>query len=575
MTLIRIRLLLFFFLFVSGKNLWANQLAWGPVKDSINYSSTCVNNTIQFGSSLFNTMPFPQSVTWNFGDPASGIYDSSNGQNPLHIFASTGNYPVSLTVINEPGDTTVLLDTIAIVIPINYNFGPDIYLCQAQDTLLTAPVVAGAHYAWNDLDTTRTDTLRVTVSGVYTVSINGCGVSDSIGVYISAKPAMNLGANHVMCDSSNLLLNAATQNGHYTWILNGSTLAFDGGQLLTQYPGGTYEAIDSVPGCGVYRDSVTVTYSSPVGPGFSLGPDTLLCPKQIFDLNASLPGATAYAWSTGSADSLIQISQPGAYWVFVTYSGECQVTDTVNVTYIGNLQLDFHDTAICQGAALELNANFGQGTYNWTAIPPQRDDQNQTGQSVYYVYKSGTYAVSATVGQCVYNDTIKVEIDDSLMATMIKDTTLCNGEEFWLQVQGNADSLLWQNGQTGSTFQVNQSGTYQVIAKNGCGADTLAAVINFKACSCDLLLPNAFTPNGDGHNDYFKPLHACEMSDFHLAIFNRYGQMVFQSSDPEKAWDGTFEGAKVATDNFVWVASYVNTSTNRRVERKGSVLVIR
>jgi gliding motility-associated-like protein len=569
------RVVLFFLLVLAGLGWSARSYGQGAQVDSITYSSTCVGSTIEFGSSVFNRLPFPQSVSWNFGDPSSGIYDSSNAQNPLHAFASTGAYPLELTVINAPGDTVKVFDTISVVTPLNYNFGPDIYLCQGHDTLLTGPSVPGAVYAWNDPDTTHTDTLRITKSGVYTIAVNGCGVSDSIGVYISAKPAINLGANHVMCDSANLLLNATTQNGHYTWLLNGSPLSFTGGQLLTQYPGGTYEAIDSVPGCGVDSATVSITYSSPLSPGLSLGPDTLLCPKQVFYLNASIPSATAYSWSTGSTDSLIQVTQAGAYWVFVTYDGQCQLTDTVNVTYIGNVQLDFHDTSICQGSSLELNANFGQGTYSWTAIPPQRDDQNQTGQSVYYVYTSGTYAVLATVGQCIYTDTVKVSMDDSLKVSMVKDTTLCNGEEFFLKVQGNADSLLWANGQTGTSFQVNQSGTYQVFAKNGCGMDTLEAVVNFKACTCDLLLPNAFTPNGDGNNDYFRPLHPCDMSDFHMVIFNRYGQKVFESSDPTQPWDGTFKGAKVPSDNFVWEASYTNTTTSHRVQRKGFVIVIR
>jgi gliding motility-associated-like protein len=544
-------------------------------KDTINYSSTCANAIIQFGSNLFDRLPFPQSVSWDFGDPASGIYDHSIAKQALHTYSLPGSYPILLTVINGPGDTVMVKDTINIIVPLVYNFGPDIFLCDGKDTLLTAPIVAGAVYTWNDMDTTHIDTLRVKKSGVYTVSINGCGVSDSIGVFISKKPMIDLGKNHVMCDSANLTLNATTQNGYYNWLLNGNPLPVHTGQLVTQYPGGTYVAVDSVPGCGIFKDTVSITYSTPLSPGFSLGPDTLLCPKQVFSLNAAITGASSYDWSTGASSSQIQITQAGQYWVFVNYNGQCEVTDTVNVSYIGNLQLNFHDTSICQGNGLVLNANFGQGTYNWTAIPPQRNDQNQTGQSVYYVYKSGTYAVSATVGQCVYKDTVTVKIDDSLHVSLTKDTLLCNGEDFTLQVTGNADSLLWQDGQTSSVYQVKDSGTYQVIAKNGCGMDTLSAKISYYSCACTLLLPNAFTPNSDGVNDSFHPLHPCEMTNFHMSIFNRYGQKVFESADPEKGWDGRFAGIKLDTGNYVWMATYINTTTNKQVQKKGSVLLIR
>lgn len=544
-------------------------------KDTINYSSTCVNTTIAFGSPVFDSLPFPSSIKWNFGDPASGFYDSSTAQQPRHIFATAGQYYISLVVVNNGTDTVRILDTVNIVTPMAYNFGPDIYLCQGQNTLLTAPSIPGALYAWNDPDTTHTDTLRVTQSGVYTVSVNGCGVADSIGVFISTTPLIDLGKDHVMCDSDNLLLNAATQNGQYTWLLNGTTLAFQGGQLLTQYPGGTYVAVVTVPGCGVYKDTVSITYSMPLAPDFTLGPDTLLCPKQIYTLNAAFPGATAYDWSTGSADSLISISQPGQYWVFVTVGGQCQVTDSVLVTYRGDQPLDFHDTAICQGSTLTLDADFGTGTYNWQSVPPQRDDQNQTGQATYYVYRPGTYSITATVGQCVYKDTLTVTFDDSLKVTMPGDTSLCNGEDFWLQVKGNGDTYAWQDSSYSSSYHVTQPGIYKVVAQNGCGRDTLTTNINFVACSCQLLLPNAFTPDGDGRNDIFRPLHACEMSEFQMSIFDRFGDMVFRSVDPDKGWDGTFNGSKVPLGTFVWMVRYYNTVTKQPVLRKGTVLVIR
>src|SRR5262249_17352061 len=145
-----------------------------------------------------------------------------------------------------------------------------------------------------------------------------------------------------------------------------------------------------------------------------LGGDTLLCPNQIYTINARLAGATAWDWSTGATDSLISVTTAGQDWVFVTYNGGCQGTDTGNVTYRNNRPLDFGDTAICQGSTLVLDADFGQGTYTWTADPPQRNDQNQSGQSTYYVYQPGSFKVVAQVGQCVFTDSLRVSFDDSL-----------------------------------------------------------------------------------------------------------------------------------------------------------------
>ena len=543
--------------------------------DTISYSSTCVNSQIVFASPITGELYQPY-IKWYFNDPASGYNDSSAAAQPLHIFSATGRYPIELVVWTASTDTVKIFDTITVVQPMNFNFGPDIYVCgKLPDTLLQGPVVPGATYTWNDADTTHTDTVRIREAGIYTVAINGCGVTDSIGVFASDTPRIDLGKNHVMCDSANLQLLAASQNASYAWLLNGAALPDTGNQLITHYPGGTYVVIATVPGCGVYSDTVKITYAQPLRPPLNLGPDTLLCPKQIDTLHAAIAGATAYQWSDGSSDSTLVVSGPGDYYVFVTYQDQCQITDSVLVTYRDDNPLNWHDTAICQGSTLVLVADFGQGTYNWTAVPAQRNDQNQTGQSTYFVYDPGTFSVVAQVGQCAYTDSIKVRFDDSLRVTMLKDTTLCNGEDFWLTVAGNADTLLWQDGSMAPDYKPMASGSYTVIAANGCGRDTLTAIVDFTACSCQLWLPNAFTPDGNGHNDTFRPLHACEMTNFELDIYNRYGELVFRSFNTDEAWDGRFRGTKMPAGAYVWTAKYFSTETKQPVLRKGTVLLIR
>jgi len=544
--------------------------------DTISYSSTCVNATILFASPLLDTFFRPDYIQWHFSDPASGYNDSSGADKPRHVFAATGQYPVELDVWYKNSDTIKIRDTITVVTPLNFNFGNDIYVCgKKPDTLIHGPVIPGATYTWNDADTTHTDTIRIKQSGIYTVAVNGCGVTDSIGVFASDTPKIDLGKDHIMCDSANLQLTAAAQNGTYAWSLDGVALPDTGDQLITHYPGGNYAVVVTVPGCGIYNAAVSITYSQPLAPPLDLGPDTLLCPKQVFTLNAAIPGATAYEWNNSPGDSLFTITSPGNYWVFVTYQNQCQVTDSVLVTYRNDKPLDFHDTAICKGSTLVLNADFGQGTYNWTGTPPQRNDQNQSGQSTYFVYEPGRYKVVATVGQCVFTDSLNVIFDDSLQVSMLKDTTLCNGEDFMLTVKGNADTLTWQDGSQGNNYHPVQSGIYTVIAANGCGRDTLTATVDFTACSCQLLLPNAFTPDGDGHNDSFRPLHACEMTNFEMNIYDRYGDLVFRSLNPDEAWDGTFHGVKAQAGAYVWMAHYFSTATKQPVLRKGTVVLIR
>jgi gliding motility-associated-like protein len=545
------------------------------MRDSIGYNSTCVNYKIAFNASVFDRIVFPDKVIWDFGDPASGYYNGAGIQQPTHLYSAPGTYSVSLIVVS--GGDSIRLDTsIRVITPVSWDFGPDIYLCEKGDTSLQAPAVPGATYQWNDDSLSSAPVLKVSKTGVYTVKIDGCAVTDSIGIFISDKPDIKLGDDHVLCSGEVLTLNAATQNGNYAWLLNGTPIpGGNQGQQATTSPGGEYIAVVTVPGCGTFSDTVNITYAAAAAPPFSLGPDTLLCPKEVFPLTATVNGATAYHWSTGSTAGNIQVTQPGLYWAFVTVSGACEVVDTVEVNYRGDKNLDFHDTAICKGSTLILDADFGTGIYNWVSDPPQRDDQNQTGQSTYYVYEPGLYKVTAQVGRCVYSDSLHVAFNDSLELDIGRDTSLCMDEAFLIHVKTNANSFAWQDGSTDPIYAVGDSGIYRVIAENGCGRDTASVHISRRVCECELTMPNAFTPNGDGLNENFRPLHPCKISDFLLRIFDRYGTLVFQTTDPGRGWNGYYGSHPADTGTFIWMASYINTDTKARQFRKGFVLLLR
>src|SRR5882762_10519246 len=125
--------------------------------DTISYSSTCVNSTVLLASPLLDTFFKPDYVKWHFSDPASGYNDSSGADKPRHVFATPGVYPIELDVWYKNSDTIKIRDTVTIVTPMNFSFGPDIYVCgKPPDTLIQGPVVPGATYKWNDADTTFT-----------------------------------------------------------------------------------------------------------------------------------------------------------------------------------------------------------------------------------------------------------------------------------------------------------------------------------------------------------------------------------------------------------------------------------
>jgi len=99
-------------------------------------------------------------------------------------------------------------------------------------------------------------------------------------------------------------------------------------------------------------------------------------------------------------------------------------------------------------------------------------------------------------------------------------------------------------------------------------------LVTAKACLQGFYIPTAFTPNQDGRNDYFKPLVLGNIKKYQFSIFNRYGQLVFQSADPGKGWDGNVKGSKAENAVFVWTCSY-QFEDGPPENKKGTVILVR
>jgi gliding motility-associated-like protein len=93
--------------------------------------------------------------------------------------------------------------------------------------------------------------------------------------------------------------------------------------------------------------------------------------------------------------------------------------------------------------------------------------------------------------------------------------------------------------------------------------------------SCYIAVPNAFTPNGDGLNDYLYPLNAFKADHLEFKVYNRLGQLLFTSNDWSQEWDGTFKGEPQAAGVFVWTLKYSLRDTGKQFFKKGSTVLIR
>ena len=115
----------------------------------------------------------------------------------------------------------------------------------------------------------------------------------------------------------------------------------------------------------------------------------------------------------------------------------------------------------------------------------------------------------------------------------------------------------------------------QLIVTNNIGCSDTAVQKIKVVGNCYIAVPNAFTPNSDGLNDFLYPLNAYKAKDLIFKVYNRFGQLLFQTADWTNKWDGTFKGQGADPGTYVWILQYTHTDTGKRVEQKGTTILIR
>jgi gliding motility-associated-like protein len=116
--------------------------------------------------------------------------------------------------------------------------------------------------------------------------------------------------------------------------------------------------------------------------------------------------------------------------------------------------------------------------------------------------------------------------------------------------------------------------TVRLIVTDTAGCADTAVHIVKSVNNCFITVPNAFTPNGDGHNDYLYPLDAWKATDLVFRVFSRSGQLVFETRDWTKKWDGRVNGLLQPPGVFVWTLDYTDAA-HRRQSQKGTTILIR
>ncbi len=484
------------------------------------------------------------SLHWNFGDSLSGISNFSNLHNPKHVFSKPGLYSVTLSAWKD-GYVYTLSHIIEILKGPEIDIGNDTVICSGNNLILHAGSGYNS-YLWQD--GSQDSIYVVGTSGTYWVTVeNECGTaSDTVNVTFTQSFDIDLGADTALCYGNTITLSPGGNFAGYQWQ-DGS-----GDSAFTVYQTGLYWVTvhDSV-GCSA-TDSILIQIFQSFN--FSLGNDTAICYGDYLFLNGP-QGYSSYLWQNGSQYSSIIADTSGIYWLEVGDTNNCKARDSLVLT-VDKIPDNFivSDTLMCKDSTSILRTHPLFEQYFW---------QDGSQDSTLTIADTGKYWVTVfdSIG-CSGSDTVDIGYYPELALQLQSDGYLCDDDSVVLTAISNYDNYLWQDSSQNSIYIARDSGIYWVKVSSAC--ETKSDTIVIDACS-SIWVPNVFTPNNDGYNDYFYAVGK-NIPKFKMVIFNRWGQTLKVLNNIIEKWDGTYKGHTVSEGTYFWVADF------EQVERGGAVV---
>lgn len=268
----------------------------------------------------------------------------------------------------------------------------------------------------------------------------------------------------------------------------------------------------------------------------------------------------------------------GAFLLFTT-------KDTVSALFKATVQYG----CIADNVLYSHDGRNGVNSWEWVfdnSITSTAKDTTIT----YTVFGQKQAALIVSNGTCSDTATTTIDLNNALKASFEGTSVVCPGDPAtFINNSTSSLSLIWAwnfgNGST-STLQTPPTQFYaasnntqdipvQLIITNNIGCSDTATNTIKVVGNCYIAIPKAFSPNGDGLNDYLYPTNAYKSKDLLFMVFNRTGQKIFETRNWENKWDGSFNGNPQDPGTYVWVLHYTNIETGKTVDLKGTTVLIR
>lgn len=296
--------------------------------------------------------------------------------------------------------------------------------------------------------------------------------------------------------------------------------------------------------------------------------DTTICDKS--ELAITLPsGLPKYIWSNGATDSFTVLQGVGKYWLKAEENG-CVRIDTFNIGAKEKPNIFYQaDTFFCKGSVIEIGNKLNNDLYQyqWNSI---------TNSKTLLVNKSGVNILSVKDSFCYNYDTVIVTEKVLPQIEIVGPRFLCseNNDTITLKANSFVRNIWFPNNIESNAITINKAGKYWHTVINQFGCENTDTITIKDACKPIFYMPSAFTPNNDGVNDYLN-FTGKYIEFFNIEIYNRWGQLVYQSNDYLNKWDGTVNGIPLPEDVYVYHINYSSEAIDYFNTESGTLTIIR